>query len=380
MSTVSPQPMTINDVFQTAEQFGGGPQLTPPPPRRNGLMRLWLRTLLNGNDDIGIQPQAGTIEMSENRVPTRNIESPYGGGVWSLPGATGNLLPVKFPTAPVLLADGPQLGCWQVAVVRVDETPTGDASGWECPRAEQNHQRPIDLSEVAGDVRPVLPAGGPPLVGSVNSVGPVGPCGMPSPYAKKIHEPLQHSVLIHDDPAGRSSAVGTLSPSDCCPVGPAGPYVAGGPVGPDVCFTNPEPVTHTVLVHADPAGQDVSAVGTLSPSDCYPAGPAGPYVGPDDYLQVLESCEKLVLDHADPAGQHAVVLDTTESLGDAVVENILDGRPMEGITCPELLEYSLRLLDATLDSGLVKKYIRLGAGGYSCSGCYPGQSTYGGDY
>ena len=69
-----------------------------------------------------------------------------------------NLLPVKFPTAPVLLADGPQLGSWQVAVVRVDETPTGDASGRECPRAEQNRQRPIDLSEVAGDVRPVLPA------------------------------------------------------------------------------------------------------------------------------------------------------------------------------------------------------------------------------
>ena len=37
-----------------------------------------------------------------------------------------------------------------------------------------------------------------------------------------------------------------------------------------------------------------------------------------------------------------------------MVENILDGRPMEGITCPELLEYSLRLLDATLDGGLVK--------------------------
>ena len=106
---------------------------------------------------------------------------------------------------------------------------------------------------------------------------------------------------------------------------------AGGPVGPDVGFTNPELVTHTVLVHADLAGQDVSAVGTPSPS-CYPAGPAGPYVaggpvGPDDCLQVLESCEKLVLDHAEPAGQHAVVLDTTESLGDAVVENILDGRP-----------------------------------------------------
>ena len=124
----------------------------------------------------------------------------------------------------------------------------------------------------------MLPAGGSPLVVLVNSVGPVGPCGMPSPYAEKIHEPLQHSVLIQADPAGRPSAVGTLSPSDCYPVGPAGPYVAGGPIGPDVGFTNPEPVTHTVLVHADPAGQDVSAVGTPSPSDCYPAGPAGPYV------------------------------------------------------------------------------------------------------
>ena len=199
----------------------------------------------------------------------------------------------------------------------------------------------------------MLPAGGPPLADLVNSVGPVGPCGMLSPYAKKIHEPLQHTVLIQADPDGRPSAVGTLSPSDCYPVGPAGPYV----VGPDVCFTNPEPVTHTVLVHADPAGQDASAVGTPSPSECYPAGPAyvawGP-VGPDTYLQTLESYEELILDHADPAGQHPVVLDTAESLGDAVVENILDGRPMEGITCAELLEYSLRLLDATLDGGLVK--------------------------
>ena len=194
----------------------------------------------------------------------------------------------------------------------------------------------------------------------MNSVGPVGLCEMPSSYAEKTHEPLEHAVLIQADPAGQPSAVGTLSPSDCFPVGPAGPYVAGGPVGPDVCFTDQEPVTHTVLIHADPAGQDASAVGTPSPSDCYPAGPAGPYVaggpvGLDDYLQALQSCEQLVLDHADPAGQHAVDLDTTESLEYAVVENILDGRPLEGITCPELLGYSLRLLDATLDGGLVEK-------------------------
>ena len=118
-------------------------------------------------------------------------------------------------------------------------------------------------------------------------------------------------------------------------------------------------MTHPVLIHAAPAGQDDLAVGTPSPSDCYPAGPAGPYVAggpvsPEDYLQALESCEQLVLDHADPAGQHAVDLDTAESLEYAVVENIPDGRPMEGITCPELFEYSLRILDMTLDGGLVE--------------------------
>ena len=227
--------------------------------------------------------------MSEDRVPTRNIEPPYEGGVRSLPGATGCLRPVKFPTAPVLLADGPQLG-WQVAVVRVDETPAGDAPGRKCPRAEQNRQRPIDVSEVTGNVRPVLPAGGSPLAGVVNPTGPVvpggpvGPCEMPFPHSEKTQEPLEQTVLI------QSPTLKTLSPSDCYPVGP---YVAGGPVCPDAGFTNLELVTHTVLVHADPAGQDVSAVGMPSPSDCYPAGPAGPYVaGPmlDHAIVVAYRC------------------------------------------------------------------------------------------
>ena len=81
-------------------------------------------------------------------------------GVRSLPGATGCLRPVKFPAAPVLVADGSQLGSWQVAVVRVDETPAGDAPGrrQKCPRAEQNRQRPINMAGVvnpAGLVGPV---------------------------------------------------------------------------------------------------------------------------------------------------------------------------------------------------------------------------------
>ena len=114
--------------------------------------------------------------------------------------------------------------------------------------------------------------------------------------------PLEHTILIHADPAGQHAAVGTLSPSDCFPAGPAGPYVAGGPVGPNVSFKILEPLQHSVLDHADPAGQHAAVV-TLSPSDCYPAGPcvAGGPVGPDNCLQVLEPFEDSVPDHADPA-------------------------------------------------------------------------------
>ena len=91
----------------------------------------------------------GMIVMSEDGVPTRNIESPYGGGVQSLPGAAGNCLPVMCSTVPVPSAGGPQLDSWRVAVVRVEETLAGDASGPEFPRAETNRHRPIDLSDVA---------------------------------------------------------------------------------------------------------------------------------------------------------------------------------------------------------------------------------------
>ena len=64
------------------------------------------------DDDLEIRPRTGTIGISEDGVPVRNIVSPYGGGVRSLPGAT---------TMPVPLANGPQLGPWRVAVVWVEE-------------------------------------------------------------------------------------------------------------------------------------------------------------------------------------------------------------------------------------------------------------------
>ena len=83
-----------------------------------------------------------------------------------------------------------------------------------------------------------MPAGGSPLAGVVNPAGsdgpvvaggPVGPWETPSPSSEEALEPLEHAVLIHADPAGQHAAVGTLSPSDCYPADPAGPYVAGGP-------------------------------------------------------------------------------------------------------------------------------------------------------
>ena len=99
----------------------------------------------------------------------------------SLPGVTGDLLPMMFPVAPVLLAGGPQLGSWQVAVVRVDENPAGDSSGREYPCAKQNRHRLIDISE--------LPDG---LGHTVVERGPVGP----DDYMEVI-EPLEQLVLDH---------------------------------------------------------------------------------------------------------------------------------------------------------------------------------------
>ena len=142
----------------------------------------------------------------------------------SLPGAAGNCFPVMCSTVPS--AEGPQLDSWRVAVVRVEETLAGDVSGPESPRAETDRQRP----DVAGNIRPA----GSLQAGVLNSVSPVG---LP-PHTEKTLELLEHTVISQTDPAGQFAAVGTLSPSDCFPVGPVGPYVTGGPAGPDVYLTD----------------------------------------------------------------------------------------------------------------------------------------------
>ena len=57
MSTVSPQPITIDDVFQTVEQSGGGPQLVPsgvPPVWTEETMAEDISRRECPHDDIGI--------------------------------------------------------------------------------------------------------------------------------------------------------------------------------------------------------------------------------------------------------------------------------------------------------------------------------------
>ena len=109
--------------------------------------------------------------MSNDGVPLKKFESPYGGEVSSLPGAAGDLPPVT----PALLADGPQASHWQVAVVRVNGTPAGDSSERECPCVTQSRHRLIDIYQL--------------------------------PACPEVIEPLALLVRNHADPAGQHAVM-----------------------------------------------------------------------------------------------------------------------------------------------------------------------------
>ena len=124
--------------------------------------------------------------MSDDCAPLKNVKSPYGGGVLPLPGAAGGPPPAMFPVAPALLVDEPQLHSWQVAVVRVDETPAGDSSEQDSPCDTHNRHRPMDTDNLPNSLAHIVVQG-----------GPVGPQGI---------EPLALLVLDHADPAGQHAA------------------------------------------------------------------------------------------------------------------------------------------------------------------------------
>ena len=183
----------------------------------------------------------------------------------SLPGAAGDLSPVMVPVAPAMLAGGLQSSPWQVAVVRVDETPAGESSGREYPCATQSRHRLIDLYELADDL-PHTVVGG----------GPAGP---------EVTEPL--ALLVHNnaDPAGQHSVTQNTVVK----------------TGPDVM----EPLELLVLDRSNPAGQNSDVEMGL-------AGPA-----------ITEPLELLVLDTADTMRWLEHPLARPESsLRDGLVEKI----------------------------------------------------------
>ena len=161
--TVSPRRMTIDDVSHTMEPSGGGASAGP-----SRVLTVWTEETMAGDtpgrecphEDFGMQAQIDTMKRSDDLLPDTNIGSLYGGGASSFSGVAGSPLPVDFPVAPVLPVDGPQLGSWQVAVVRVDGTPAGDTSGWKCSRAEQNRRRPSDVSMLHGGPGSLCVGGG----------------------------------------------------------------------------------------------------------------------------------------------------------------------------------------------------------------------------
>ena len=105
--------MITDDVFQTVEQSGGESLLIPPGASAECTERIIAEDTPGRecpHDDFEIRRRTGTIGISEDGVPIRNIESPYGGGVRSLPGAAGNCLPVMF-TEQIIAEDIPVREC-----------------------------------------------------------------------------------------------------------------------------------------------------------------------------------------------------------------------------------------------------------------------------
>ena len=99
-------------------------------------------------------------------MPWKDVKSTYGGGVSPLSSAAGGPPPAMFPVAPALLVDEPQLDSWQVAVLRVDETPAGDSSEQYSPCDSQNRRRPMDTDNLPNSLAHTVVQGGP--------VGPQG--------------------------------------------------------------------------------------------------------------------------------------------------------------------------------------------------------------
>ena len=253
------------------------------------------------HDVVGLYAHKDTMWNTDDRVPHKNITSPCGRGVLTLPGAAGGHPPAMFPVTSTLPIDEPQLDSWQVIVVRVDETPAGDSSEHESPCDSQNRRRPMDMNNSLNI-----------LVHAVVHGGPVGPQGK---------EPLALLVLDHADPAGWYAVVQKKL------LGPAGPKIK-------------EPLTLLVVIHANPAGQRDAIHRAASVRECLPAQPEPP--DGDRSVEVISDMEPTVRQVPGSA------LDSQLMEGITYIEVSLDGRPMEGVSCQEQVEQSILLSSWTV--------------------------------
>ena len=237
--------------------------------------------------------------MSDDCVPLKNVKSPYGGGVSPLPGAAGGPPPAMFPVAPALLVDEYQLGSWQVAVVRVDETPAGDSSEQDSPCDTHNRHRPMDMDDLPNS-----------LAHTVVQGGPVGPQGI---------EPLALLVHNHAVPAGQHAVIQNSL------LGPAGPIVK-------------EPLALLVFDHADPAGQHAATQSTTSLWERLPAQPEPSRGGG---LVERISDEEPTVHQVSGTALDSQLMEGITYLEHPAQGVSLDSGPMEGSSCLEPVKQSI---------------------------------------
>ena len=302
VSTDPPQRTILDDVSVAIEQPGEEPLLISSgcsTVRTEKASAEDTHRREYPHDVVGLHAHMGTMWMPDDCVPLKNVESPYGGGVSPLPGAAGDPPPAMFPVTPALLAEGPQLGLWQVAVVRIDETPAGDSSEQDSPCDTQNRHRPMDIYELSNS-----------LAHTVVEGGPVGPEGI---------EPLALLVCDHADPAGQHAVIQNS---------------LLGPVGPGV----KEPLALLVLDHADPAGQHAATQNTTSLLEHLPAQPE-PSLG-GGLVERISDGEPTAR-QVPGTTRDSQLMEGITYLEHPALGVSLDSRPMEGSSCLEPMEQSI---------------------------------------
>ena len=222
-----------------------------------------------------------------------------------------------FPVAPALLGEEPQLVSWQVAVLRVDETPAGDSSEQVSPCVTQNRHRPMDMYELPNSHAHTVVEG-----------GPVGPEGI---------EPLALLVRDHADPDGQHAVIQNS---------------LLGPVGPGV----KEPLALLVLDHADPAGQHAAIQNTTS---LWEHLPAQPELSRGGGLVERISEEEPTVRQVPATALDSQLMEGITYLEHPALGVSLDSGPMEGSPCLEPVAQSIlrspQIARPRDGSGLVEK-------------------------